>query len=65
MRFTSNSQRDGDFYTYELIDNLEDLPELARTRGVTEIHIVRATGRSAAEIVFNAEVQRRAGVDRH
>lgn len=52
-------QRDGRIETYEMIEDFAQLDQLVRGKHVYEIHLVRAEGRNAAQIIYEATQGRR------
>ncbi len=58
VRLTCNEQRDGSHFVFDMIEDLTELKPLTQGKHVTEVHLVQAEGRSAAQIIYEETIKR-------
>lgn len=57
VRLTCTEQRDGTYHVFDMIEDLAELQPLTQGKHVTEVHLVQAEGRSAAQIIYEETVK--------
>lgn len=56
VRFTSN-RKEGGYHTYEIVDDLRIVSDMAQARGANEVHARKVSGRSVAESLFKLSAE--------